>query len=262
MKYNFKKIAIFLASVFTFSVLALPTQQARAITDSSMTIAENQGLVATNVKYSENDTSFTLVAKDQDLTIDMSISKIDEDNIEVLTTTSEGESHRLTYNRNDDYMVMDGEEITVVKTVTYNENLAESTIQRLSSSSYDPIYVSTNKLNVSRTVTTIGAIATLIGGVIAIAALTGVSIATSVIASKIANWASVVGLASLAAGYLFDGYVQYDLYKTKEPVSIGYGSNQIAYRYEDVRAIGEVRNKYMNVQLLSQGSWCFGTKPF
>ena len=135
-------------------------------------------------------------------------------------------------------MVMDGEQIPIVKTVTYNENLAESTIQKLSS--YDPIYVATYKLDINRTVTTIGEIATLIGGGIAVAALLGVSIATSVIASKVANWASVVGLVSLATGYFFDGYVQYDLYKTKEPVSTGYGTTQIAYRYEDIRAVGEV----------------------
>lgn len=231
--------------MFTFSVLVSPTQQAMAIN-------ENQGIIATNIEYSENDTSFTLVAKEQDLTIDMNITKIDEDNVEVITTTSEGESYRLTYNKNDDYMVMNGEEIPIEKIETFNENLAEPTIRSLSS--YDPIYVATSKLNVSRTVTTIGAICTIIGGLIAAEALVGVSIASSVIATKIANWASVVGLGSLAAGFLFDGYLQYDLYKTKEPVSTGYGSNQIAYRYEDIRAIGEVMNKYMNVQLLSQGS--------
>ncbi len=43
MKSKLKKIAMFIVSVFTFSVLVSPTQQAMAIN-------ENQGIIATNIK--------------------------------------------------------------------------------------------------------------------------------------------------------------------------------------------------------------------
>ena len=104
--------------------------------------------------------------------------------------------------------------------------------------------------------------ATVIGGVISGLVLAGISIATSVIASSVANWASVVGLVTSFAAELFSGYIQYDMYRTTSPVSTGYGSYQTAYRYQNIRSIATLKGKSMNILLKDYGTWWFSQKPY
>lgn len=60
--------------------------------------------------------------------------------------------------------------------------------------------MSTGSIKISKSVKTLGTLVGVIGGAISIAALSGVAIATSTIASTVGHWASAVGLGTIAAG--------------------------------------------------------------
>lgn len=213
-----------------------------------------------NLDASSNNLNFTLSEGNNNVHFD--ITKIDENNIEVKTITNDTEFHTLTYNKNDNYMLLDGEQIPVIIEEEYNPSLEIQNNVQLAPSPWSPVYVSTYSTTLAKTVTSIGAITTVVGGAISIAALAGVSIATTTIASAIGNWSSAVGLGSLAAGHYLNGKVSWSLYKTSGKVPTGYGSNQTAYRYQNVNLTFKIKNITFKRTFLSQGSWWFANKPY
>ena len=142
----------------------------------------------------------------------------------------------------------------------YNENEGDISKLLKSSSPYTPVYVYTRNISFKNVVNSVGAIATVIGGVIATASLTGLALPS--IAGIISNWSSAVGLGSLAAGYLCSGNFSYKLYRTKSPVKFGVATSaQIAYRYQNSKVNFKVKKKTMYHSYNKVGSWWYATKP-
>lgn len=189
-----------------------------------------------------------------------------EDDSFKLTIKTDTETHSITYNTNDNFMVMNGEIIPVEK----NEIVIEDLSDNFSSNkvtplySWSPVFYTSGSVAVGRTVSTIGALATLIGGVIGVGILINLNITQSEIANKIGAWASAVSLGALVGGYYFDGAVTYSQYRTQTPVPDGgpSGMRQYAYRFQNVRAIGAIKGKTMNIELLNIGSWFFTQRPY
>ncbi|GEK35331.1 hypothetical protein [Kurthia sibirica] len=190
--------------------------------------------------------------------IDFNLEKEDEHTFTLKTEVKgTNEKHSLTYTKGNDYFVMDGEEIPIYFD-EFVKNTSQSNISLFASSDSTPVYVSSGSLNIGKTVTTIGAIVTIIGGGLAILSLAGVTIATGTITSIVSNWASVIGLGTLAAGYTFNGKITFDQYRTKGLFDPGMGKGKAhKLRFQDVRAIGTVKGKSMDKQLLNYGSWWF-----
>lgn len=220
------------------------------------------GVVATNISSSETKTNFALKSKSQEkILVDMSIEKIDDENVKVVTTEN-GQTHTLTYNKNDDYMVLDGKKIKVTRSEKVNENLvSQNQNNNLMRASLTPVYWTSGSVDFDDTVSGLGLVCTVIGGAIAVAALGGVAIASGAIATEVANWASAVGLGSLAGGYFFDGTITYDEYRTKDMFSTGSG-NQYKFRFQNVKAKASLKGKKMNITLCSIGDWFYASKPY
>lgn len=253
-KSNSKKIKNFtIGSIASLSLIA-PSVLPTVAYASEVEGLDKTNYQITNVSEDGNEVSMTFNFDELDESVDMTIKDLGNDNIEVNTITSSGESYNLTANRNNNFMVMNGEKINVEKEVTVEQQELKMS-EKASRGAWDPVYVQTGKVQIGKTVTAIGAICTVIGGAIAIASLAGVSIASSAIASAVSNWSSAVGLGSLVAGYYFSGNITYKLYKTKSPVKPPTGTMKTAYRYQDVRAVGAVKGKNMNILLKSTGSW-------
>lgn len=239
-------------------------------TSAETLTGEFNNVEISNVETTDYSTNFTMNA--DDTTIDFNIKKLDSGTVEVNTVTNDNEIHTALYNINDNFINLDGEDIELQKENYYNVGKANITSPSIStnvivddggaSSSWSATYQSTNRISIGGTVASIGALATIVGGVIAAGALVGVAITTTSIAATIGNWASVVGLGTLAVGYLLNGYVEYDTYRTTKLVPTGYGSNQYAYRYQNVRAVFSVKGKTFNQMLVSSGAWWFGSKPY
>ena len=119
--------------------------------------------------------------------------------------------------------------------------------------------MATQKISFDDMVNSIGAIATVIGGVIAVASL----LALPSIAGVISDWAGAVGLGSLTAGYFCSGSFSYKLYRTKDPVQFGVVAwPQIAYRYQNSKVNFTAKKKTMYHSYNKVGAWWYGTKPF
>ncbi|MBC2304001.1 hypothetical protein [Listeria booriae] len=217
-----------------------------------------------NLKDTAEEQSFTMIMNDN---TEVDFQMETEDNIITLRTTTNGvEEHTFEYEQGESFAIFDGERISVEKETFIEPELQTTeTITPLlrATSPSSPVYLSSGKIKIGKAVKTTGAIVTLIGGGIAAAALSGVAIASSTIASTVANWASVVGLGTLAAGWYFDGNITFKQYRTYGKIATGYGNNkQTGFRFQDIRAVGTVKGKKMDKQLRATGSWFFSSKPF
>ncbi|KGL41881.1 hypothetical protein BMT55_04335 [Listeria newyorkensis] len=256
---------IALAMVVAPSINLFESVQAKA-----STLVENEpSHTVENLKDTGTEQSFTLILND-DAEVDFNIEKTDDTlELKTVTSTEDGiEEHLFEYVAGDEFATMDGEKVSIdretfVESELQNEEFTNSPQLLKASSPSTPVYISSGKIKIGKPIKTLGAIVTVIGGGIAVAAFAGVTIATSAIANTVSGWASVVGLGTLTAGYLFDGNITYKQYRTKGQISTGYGNNkQTAYRYQDIRAVGTVKNKKMDKQLKSTGSWYFASKPW
>lgn len=248
---NAKNLAI--GSVVSLSLIA-PSFFSCVSYASEINTLEDKNIKVSNIKENGNDISMRINFKQQNEIVDMKIKQIDENNMEVYTTTNSGESHYVTANKNDDFFIMDGEKIPVNKTtVVEKDELAIS--EKAARGAWDPVYVSTGKVEIGNTIASVGALCTIIGAGIVIASLAGVSITSASITSTVSNWASMIGLGSLVAGFFFRGDIKYKLYKTKSPVKPPTGTLKTAYRFQDVRSVGTIKGKNMNLLLKSAGSW-------
>lgn len=248
---NAKNLAI--GSVVSLSLIA-PSFLNCVSYASEVNNLESKNVKVSNVRENGKNISMTINFKQQNETIDMEIKQIDQNNMEVYTTTNNGENHYLTANKNDNFVIMDGEKIPINKTTFVDKDELASS-EKNTRGAWDPVYVSTGKVEIGNTIASVGALCTIIGGAIAIASLAGVSIASSAIVTKVSSWAGVVGIGSLAAGFFFRGDIKYKLYRTKSAVKPPTGTLKTAYRFQDVRSVGTVKGKNMNILLKSTGSW-------
>lgn len=226
-------------------------------------LIKGDGYTVNSIIDTENNTSMKFDFEHQNESVNLTINHVDEENSEVNVLSSTGESHTLTYNKNDSFAIMDGEKVYYIVDEFVDEDELRMSEYQASKyrNAYSPVYVSSGSINVSKNVSSVATLVTVIGGAIVLAKWAGVKIASSVIAGKIGDWCSVVGLGTLWAASRFDGKITYKLYRSKSPIQPPLGAKQIGYRYQDIRAIGKVKGKSMNIQLKSTGSWWFGNKP-
>ncbi|EAC3748330.1 TPA: hypothetical protein NR883_002758 [Listeria innocua] len=221
---------------------------------------EESDIKITNHVVTDNKESFTIAMDGEE--VDYKQTKT-EDSFEIETVEENNEVHTFTYTKGDDYMMIDGEKVSVEIDTEVESELSDSSSPKLlKASAWTPKYMSTGSIKISKTVKTLGTLVGVIGGAISIAALAGVSIASSAIATTVGHWASAVGLGTIAAGYAFNGKVQFKQYRTTGLVPTSYGKKLYAFRYQDVRAIGTIKGKKMDKQLKSVGSWFFNSKPY
>ncbi|EAE8347062.1 hypothetical protein BOQ23_09070 [Listeria monocytogenes] len=92
-------------------------------------------------------------------------------------------------------MMIDGKKVSVEIDAELESELTDSSFPRLlKTSAWTPKYMSTGSIKVSKTVRTLGTLVGVIGGATSIAALSGVTIASSAMASTVGHRASAVGL--------------------------------------------------------------------
>ncbi|EAD8646816.1 hypothetical protein AOC40_13830 [Listeria monocytogenes] len=208
----------------------------------------------------ENQESFTLAMDGEE--VDYKSTKT-EDSFKIETVEENNEVHTFTYTKGDDYMMIDGEKVSVEIDYEVEKELTDSSSPKLlKASAWTPKYMSTGSVKISKTVKTLGTLVGVIGGAISIAALSGVTIASSAIANTVGHWASAVGLGTIIAGFAFNGKVQFKQYRTTGLVTTSYGKRLYAFRYQDIRAIGTLKGKKMDKQLKSVGNWFFNSKPY
>ena len=265
-----KSISMGLVTIVSTSGILTNVAFAQTSTEST------SNTTVTNSTTSVDTTSFNIV---QDkYTITYTIKKLDSKTTQVDTITTNAsnkivEKHTAIYNPENGYMLLDGKKLAVNFQKTYNSSKASintvqsnialaNNVNTASVSEWTPVYVGSAYYSFSDTITGIGIVCTVVGGVIAGAALAGVAIAKTAIASSISNWASVVGLGSLVAGYYLNGGFYFDEYRTYGPVTTPYGSTQYEYRYQNACVKFTLKGYSYNQVFSSIGDWFMASKPF
>ncbi|MET3196147.1 hypothetical protein [Bacillus sp. OAE603] len=198
------------------------------------TSSQVQNFIVSDVEATNDFSSFTIFNEEHK--IDFSIKQTDS-SIVINTVTDGKESHSATLIEGDSFLTLDGEQIEIQRKSYQDPEFAKKVKTQLAVNPWTPKYVTTYENKVSKTFTTVGAIATVIGAVIAGGAVAGVALATTAIATSISNWVGIVGGGTLLAGGLMMTVSSYySLYQTTGLVPTGYGSNQYAYRYQDIGA--------------------------
>jgi len=224
-----------------------------------------------NSIITEDTQSFSLVSSD--VVIDFDI-KYENDNVTVKTITNDMEAHSFTYNKSDDFAIIDGEimELEFYEFIDSNlvvseldESLSPINSTRSTKKLDDtPVYVTSSNISFSKEVSSIGNTVTVIGGVIAVASLMGVTIPKKVIEKKVADWASVAGLATYFTIKTFSGSFTYDLYRTKDKFDTGYGgtSKQYKFRYQNMKIKGSLWKYSIEIKFSEIGNWWWQSKPY
>ncbi|AGR03377.1 TPA: hypothetical protein MPW84_001290 [Listeria monocytogenes] len=246
---------IVIMSIFALTFGMIPSGVANAQEPN-----EESDFKITDHVVTDNKESFTIAMNGEE--VDYKSTKT-EDSFEIETVEENNEVHTFTYTKGDDYMMIDGEKVSVEIDTEVEAELTDSSAPKLlKASAWTPKYMSTGSIKISKSVKTLGTLVGVIGGAISIAALSGVAIATSTIASTVGHWASAVGLGTIAAGYAFNGKVQFKQYRTTGLVPTNYGKRLYAFRFQDVRVIGTLKGKKIDKQLKNVGNWFFNSKPY
>lgn len=214
-------------------------------------------------KEVQNNATVNLQVEGQDISV--KVNKIDENNVKVTTVTDEGETHEVTYNRYDDYMIMDGRKVPVKLTQEVDESKVSNNTSDLrrgvlsTRSTYTPVYMCTNTITFSDMVATVSAVVSLIAAAItfSIIAITTEGIKTAVEKSLSASSVALIGASFL------DGYVKYDQYRTSGKVSTS-TYDQYMYRTQNYKFGGVLSGVNLVRTTISggPGSWYFASKPY
>lgn len=213
-----------------------------------------------------NTHSFSLVRSND--VIDVDIQYL-EDSVIVNTITNGTEVSTFTYNKNDDFAMVNGEKMYLKfnepNFVIDSENTLLPEISTLATPSDKPVFVSPGNIEFSKEVSSIGLMVTVIGGVIGLANLMGVSLPNKIVEKKVADWLSVVGLGTTFALSTMKGSFTYGLYRTTDKFYTGYpgsvNSYQYKFRYEDMAIKGSLLGYNMSIPFGVIGSWWFQSKP-
>jgi len=191
--------------------------------------------------------------------INMNVERIDQDNVKVTTTTSKGETHEVTYNRNDNYMIMDGKKVDVQLTTEIDKSkIASSNIQL--QSAYTPVYMCTNKITFSDMVTTVGAIVTLVGAALTFGMF---SLSSAAIETSVSKALTAAGVGLTFGSIFLRGYVKYDQYRTSEQFYTSGSGNQYMYRTQNYKFGGQMGGETLaDTGMSGVGDWYFASKPY
>lgn len=225
-----------------------------------VTISSTNIIPTINASASEiiNKGSSTIVIENDSIEVETKV--INEDEIFISTTTNKKEYHEAYVNIKNKTITMDGKPVNIIEERVVEEELKNQSINSTIRNAWAPVYQYTTKYNYSEMVASVGACATVIGGVIALAGSVSIGVSSSIIAKKMSDWATYVGLGTLT-GNLFTGYLSCPTYRTQGLVPTGYGGNQYAYRYQNVRSYFSIKNKNGDILVTDCGSWWFGSKP-
>lgn len=179
----------------------------------------------------------------------------------LLKTKFKNEYNEVYVDLKNERVLLNGQQFNLTKKIVIEDDLMRESLINSVKSPWNPVYQYTTKYYFADMVATVGAIASIVGGAILLAGSVAVGVSTSLLAKQISNWATAVGLGSTFTGAYFDGYLSCPTYRTQGLVPTGYGGNQYAYRYQNVRSIFKLGKKSGNVLHKSTGSWWFGTKP-
>lgn len=263
---DLKKMFVITLTFALLASYALPKSNVSAAEKESSTDEPQISVVRETTNSIEYDINV------QDENIKMNIEKIDDSTVKVNSVTSTGEKHTMIYNEDNEYVTFDGvkEPLKISKYIDPEEENKSNQIQKLqslspiasSSGDWTPVYVATYQLDFSSSAASLSTLVTYIGGILAVAYLTGFSIAKSELSGKIGAWLGVIGMATTFASSKFKGYWTYAMWKTRGKVPTGYGSTQTAYRYQNSSLLFSMFGKTFYAAFPEKGSWWFSTKPY
>lgn len=223
---------------------------------SVLVFAMASNIFMINVNAQNNNTNEKIETYTDDLGITYETRTfITNDLIRVTTSSSIGDVDVFEYNKE-------------TKTATFNDEKFNFTVETIDEGiklpsardNWTPKYGATLRTTFSEIVASIGAIATVIGGVIAVCAIAGLSLPS--IASVISNWAGAVGLGSLTAGVLCSGEFSYEQWRTSGPVTYpGYSYPLYMFRNQNAKVDFTVLGKNFNHSYPQVGGWFNPSRP-
>jgi len=231
---------------------------ALSLVTTSVAMGSNLQAIKANAATTDTNKSFTVEAQGE--TINVNINKVDENNVKVSTTTSTGETHELTYNKNDDYMIMDGRKVSVELTTEIDKSKMTSSKINVASA-YTPVYECTNKLTYSDMVSTVGAIVTLAAAVITFGIA---SFGTVAVKAAVEKSLAAIGVGTVFGSAFLRGYVKYDQYRTSEMIPTGNGSSYYMHRTQNYKFGGQLGDETLATTGIGSGvgDWYYSSKPY
>lgn len=224
------------------------------------------GNTTMNIQNNVEDSKDTHQSIDVDIdgeSINVAIDKYGDGSFKVITTTDSGETHEVTFNEGDKYMVADGKEVqlifsteidrTKVSPLTSNRNITTF-------SAYTPVYMVTNKVTFSEFCKTLSYAVSIVSGILT---LGGTSVTKASIEAAVVKAAAYVGAANTISDW-FDGYVKYDQYRTTDQFYTSYsGIYQYMYRTQNYKLGGSIgEKKFSEITINSSpGEWYFASRP-
>ncbi|TPG71019.1 hypothetical protein EEL32_24670 [Brevibacillus laterosporus] len=195
-------------------------------------------------------------------------SSMEHNTVHVETVTIGKEDHTLVFDTATNIATLDGKEVKI--TPFFDETLRnDDKTQGVSAKGiYDPVYYMSFKIDLDEQVTSLGEIATAIGGAILVGGYIGgkrgIFISHKEILNIVSNWATFVGFVTLAVGKSMDGHIQFNQYKTNGKVQTGMGGKELyQYRFQDTSVYFKLLNfKAFNHQFNDVGDWFFAEKPY
>ncbi|WPK12096.1 hypothetical protein R6U77_19750 [Lysinibacillus louembei] len=180
-------------------------------------------------------------------------------------------SEDLTYVINTDTyeLTLNGENLGVVAEteIEYYDDIPAIT----SFSAYTPVKYTTITTTAKKIAGEITSAAIYLGIMlivgVAILGQMGVTVPAILTTAKSAITSFGLSATAQIMGDVIDAVWSYSIYRTTSPVPTGYGSNQIAYRYQDATLtarfkVGNLTTPQWSYKSTEIGSWWFSDKPY
>lgn len=233
---------------------------------TSISMGSNLGEVAAFAATKDVNSNNSFTVQVQGETVNMKVDRLDEDNVKVTSVTSKGETHEVTYNRNNDFMIMDGKKVSVKLTTEVDKSKVNLKINgdmlssSLAADPYSPVYMLTNKVTFADAVATVAGIVTLAGAAITFSI---VAFSTAALKTAVEKALAAAGVSLLGASMYFDGYIKYDQYRTSGQFSTSSGY-QYMYRTQNYKFGGRIGNKSLSQTTISggPGNWYYASRPY
>ncbi|WP_342472494.1 hypothetical protein MHH70_02810 [Metasolibacillus sp. FSL H7-0170] len=235
---------------------------------ASLPFAKNVSASTMQAAYSEPDLEAILNSQKEAIfnetgeVIDFNV--LSDNEIEII---SEG----LTYVINTDTyeLTLNGESLGVVAETEIEHHNDISAVT--SFSAYTPVKVTTITTTAKDLAGDIAKAAVYLAAIIivgiAILSQLGITAPAILATAKTAAASYGLSLTTTLIGDLADVVWSYSIYRTTSPIPTGYGSNQIAYRYQDAKMtarfrVGNYTSPQWSYQSAQIGNWWFSSKPY
>ena len=194
----------------------------------------------------------------ENVTYEITTTKTNE-YVTVVTVGSNGEYHEFEYDIVENNALLDDNPFNMSITIENDEIIPDPTnITTLSN--WTPVYATTFKTNFQEQIATIGALCTVVGGVIAGANLAGLTLPS--IYGTISDWASLCGLTVLGAAAIVSGYFRFEQWRTSGPVTYtGYSYPLYLYRNQDASVYFSLLGNVFEHEYNKIGSWFSNQRP-